>query len=50
LWEFAKERLTTEELKNEMFLRKENEGRNACHISANRSKLGAMQKVWDLAK
>ena len=33
-----------------MFLRTDNEGRNAWHIAANRSKLDAMQKIWELGK
>jgi len=33
-----------------MFLRTDGEERNACYIAANRSKLDAMQKIWELAK
>jgi len=33
-WEWAEERLTTEEIRNEMLLRTEREGRNAWHIAA----------------
>jgi hypothetical protein len=34
LWDWAKEKLTTEELKNEMLLHINNEGRTAWHLAA----------------
>jgi N6-adenosine-specific RNA methylase IME4 len=34
IWDLAKERLTTAEIKNEMFLRTDRDGRNAWHIAA----------------
>jgi len=50
LWELAKERLTTEEIKNEMLLRTDGEGRNVWHIAAYWGKLDVMQRFWVLAK
>jgi len=50
IWELAKERLTTEEIKHEMLLRTDREGRNAWHIAAHRGKLDAIENIWDLAK
>ena len=46
----AKESLTTEEIKNEMLLRTDGEGRNAWHNAAYMGKIGVMQKIWELAK
>jgi len=46
----AKERLTTEDIKNEMLLRTDHTGRNVWHIAANEVKLVTVQKVWDWAK
>jgi len=34
IWEMPKRRLTTEEIKNEILLRTDIEGRNALHIAA----------------
>jgi hypothetical protein len=50
LWELAKERLTTEEIKNEMLLRTDGEGWTAWHIAAFRGKLDVMHKIWELVK
>ena len=50
IWEWAKERLTTEEIKSEMLLRTDSEGRNAWLIAAHRGKLDVMQYIWELAK
>jgi len=50
IWEWAKERQTTEETKNEMLLRTEHEGRNAWHVAACWGILDVMQIVWDWAK
>jgi len=50
LWELAKERLTTEEIKNEMILRTDGERRNVSHIAVLRGKVEAMRKICDLSK
>jgi len=50
IWEMAKERLTTEEIKNEMFLHTDIEGRNAWHIAAYDGELDVMQYIWELDK
>ena len=44
----AKERLTTEEMKNKMLLRTDREGRNACVNAAFGGKMEAMWKfgIW----
>ena len=50
IWEWAKGRLTTEEIKNEMVLSTDRIGRNAWHIASYRGNVDAMQKIWELAK
>ena len=42
----AKESLTTEEIKNEILLRTDGEGRNAWHIAAYNCILDVIQKIW----
>ena len=49
LWEFAKERLTAEEIKSEMLLRTDGEGRNACQIAVCGGKLNVMNTMYNLA-
>jgi len=46
----AKERLTTEDIKNEMLLRRNHEGKNAWHIASFRGKLDVIEEIWKLAK
>ena len=46
----AKERLTTEVIKNEMLLRTDVKGWNAWHIAAYWGKLDLMKGLWELAK
>ena len=46
----AKVRLTTEEIKNEMILCTDGEGRNAWHIAAFSDEVDEMQRLWELAK
>jgi len=50
IWEFVKERLTREEIKNEMLLRTDHVGRNAWHIAALGGELDLMLYMWKLAK
>jgi endo-1,4-beta-D-glucanase Y len=50
IWEWAEEKLTTEEMKNEMLLRTDNEGGTAWHLAAYRGEQDVMQKIWDWAK
>jgi ankyrin repeat protein len=45
--ELAKEKLTTEEIRNEMLLRTDNEGRTAWHLAAYWGEEDTMQKIWD---
>jgi len=45
IWDLAKKRLTTEEIKNEMLLRTDDEGRNAWHNAAFGGELDAMQLI-----
>jgi len=46
----AKERLTTEDIKNEMLLRTYRTGWNAWHNAVFWVKLDVMQKIWEWAK
>jgi len=50
LREFAEERLTTEEIKNDILFHTDSNGRNAWYIAAFGSDLEAMREIWDLAK
>ena len=45
MWELAKERLTTEEIKNEMLLRTDFKGRTACQEAAYCGKLDILHKI-----
>ena len=49
LWEWIKEKLTSEEIKNKL-LATENEGRTAWHLTAQKGKLEILQKVWEWAE
>jgi len=49
IWVLAKERLTTEEMKNAMLLRTDREGRNAWVNAAFGGKVEAMRDIWELA-
>ena len=48
--ELAKERLTTEQIKNVILLRTDGEGRNAWNIAAIGDKVEAMREIRKLAK
>jgi endo-1,4-beta-D-glucanase Y len=50
IWDWAKENLTREEMRNEMLLRTDNKGRTAWHLAAYIGKQDVMQKIWDWAK
>jgi len=50
IWELEKERLITEEIKNELLLRTDHEGKNAWHITAYRVELYILQHIWVLAR
>jgi hypothetical protein len=46
----AKEKLTTEEIRNEMLLRTDNKGRTVWHLAAYGGKGDVMQKIWHCSK
>jgi hypothetical protein len=50
IWEWAQEKLTTEEIKNEILLRKDDDGETAWKIAALWGRLDVMQKIWEWAK
>ena len=50
LWEWAEEKLTTEEIKNKLLLGTDAEGRTAWYLAAEEGSLQALQKVWDWAE
>jgi len=50
LWEWAEEKLTTEEIKNKLLLGTDKEGRTGLHIAAQESKFEILQKVWEWAE
>jgi hypothetical protein len=44
IWDMAKEKLTTEEIRNEMLLRTDNDGKTAWHIAACFGKQDVIRK------
>jgi len=50
IWELAKERLTTEEIKNEMLFGTDGKGWTAWHNASFRGDVDAMREIWELAK
>ena len=49
IWEWATEKLTTEEMKNEMLLRTDRGRRTVWHLAVSHRILD-MQKIWEWAK
>ena len=49
VWEWANEKLTTEEINNKLLLGTDNEGRTVWHLAAIRGNLEILQKVWERA-
>jgi len=50
IWEFAKERLTTEETNNETLLCTDREVWNAWYIASKGGNVDAVRLIWELAK
>ena len=50
IWEWAQEKLTTEEIKNKLLLCTNREGRTAWQLAAYRGKLNVTQKMWEWAE
>jgi len=50
IWVRAKEKLTTEEIKNKFLLVTDNDGRTAWHIAAAGENSELLQKLWECAK
>ena len=50
IWDLVKEKLTTEETKNELLLGTDREGRTAWHEATYWGKLDIMQQIWKCAK
>ena len=50
VWEWAKEKLTTEEINNNLLLATDCYGRTVWHAAAEEDKPQILQKVWELAK
>jgi hypothetical protein len=50
LWEWAKEKLTTEDLNNKLLLAKDKRGQTAWHVAAECDNLQLLQKLWEWAK
>ena len=49
LWEWAKQKLTTEEVNNKLLLGTDVEGRTARHRVAQRGNSEILQKLWEWA-
>ena len=50
LWDWAKENVTPEEIKNKLLLMTDEEGKTAWHIAAKRGNSEILQKEWEWAK
>jgi len=50
LWEWAGNKLTTEDINNTLLLGTDREGKTAWHLAANESNLEILQKVWKWAE
>jgi hypothetical protein len=50
VWEWAKRKLTPEEIKNKLLLATDKEGNTALHLAAMGEDLAILQIVWDWAK
>ena len=49
VWQWAKKKLTIEEIKNKLLLTTEDEGRTAFHMTADQCGLEILQKGWGWA-
>jgi len=47
IWEWDKEKLTTEEIRNKLLLSTDNEGRTVWHWAEERDNLDILQNVWE---
>jgi hypothetical protein len=50
VWDWAKEKLTTEEINNKFLLTTDNKGRTIWHMAAKWGKSEILQTIWELAK
>ena len=50
VWEYAEEKLTTQEKNNNLLLGTECEGKSAWHLAADWGNLDTLQKVWEYAE
>jgi hypothetical protein len=50
IWDWAKDKLATEEIKNEMLLRSDNEGSTTWHLTACVGKINVLKGIWEVAK
>ena len=50
IWEWAKENLTTEEIKSKLLLAPDISGNTAWHLSVYSREPGVLQKIWEWAK
>jgi hypothetical protein len=50
IWEMAGENVTTEEIKNEILLRTDKEGRTAWHLAECGGQADVMQEIWEMDK
>jgi len=50
IWDFVKDNLTTEEIKNIVLLATDRDGDTAWHLVAEGSNKDLLQKIWDFAQ
>jgi hypothetical protein len=50
IWEWAKEKLTTEKINNILLLAADREGRTVWHVAAEEGKPEMLQELWEWAK
>jgi uncharacterized protein YeeX (DUF496 family) len=50
LWDWANEKLTTEEINNKILLATDDQGRTVFHAAAECGRLEVLRKLWEWAK
>jgi ankyrin repeat protein len=50
IWEWAEEKLTSEEINNNFLLGTDNEGKTAFHLASVEGNLEVLYELWELAK
>ena len=49
-WQWAKENMTTDEIRNKLLLATDSDGENVWHVAAKMGELDLLQEMWEWAK